>query len=152
MREPTSHEQTFRGPGISFRHPEDWELTEEPRNDELSINLQSGGTSFCSITLLYGRPAPERVLDAAVHAYRDEYDDVDVYPVETRVARHSAIGRDVEFFCLELCNTAFLRAFRTGRFTLLLLFQASDDELQATRTVFDRISGTLDCDTDMITE
>ncbi len=145
----TVPEEVYRGPGVTFRYPAGWELAEEARGDERSIHVQSEGSAFCSITLLPTRPTPLRAVEAAVDAFREEYAEFDVYPVETRLARRAAVGRDIDFICLEMSNTACVRALRTARFTLLLLFQSNDHELDQTRSAFERICETLDCDTDL---
>ena len=86
------------------------------------------------------------MLETALDAFRDEYGDIDVYPAETTLGRVGNLARDVDFVCLELINGAFLRVFRTGRFTALVLYQGTDHELEDTRDVLEGISNTLECD------
>jgi hypothetical protein len=137
---------TYRAAGLSFCYPSEWHAQEQREEDRLSVTVTGDGTAFCTVTMLYDRPDPRRVLDAAVQAFRDEYAELDVYSADSRMASRHAVGCDVDFFCLELCNTALLRAFRTGRFTVLVLFQSSDAELPGARPVFNELCRSLNCD------
>ncbi len=137
---------TYHTSGLTFQYPDGWELTEEQSAEGLSISLSADGSAFCSLTLLLDRPPAESAIEAALTAYRESYDDFDVYPVSCRIAARDAVGRDVEFFCMELVNTAWIRAFRTGRFTVVILGQSGPDEQRAAKRVFDTICRTLDCD------
>lgn len=144
---------TYHTPGLTFQYSSDWELSEEQSAEGLSISFSSGdGSAFCSLTLLPDRPSAESAVEAALAAYRESYDDFDVYPVSCRIAARDAVGRDIEFFCMELVNTAWIRAFRTGRFTVLILGQSGPDEQRAAKRVFDTICRTLDCDAGVTVE
>jgi hypothetical protein len=137
---------TYRTAGLSFRFPPEWQALEQHEGNRTSVTVAGEGTAFCTVTILYDRPDPQQVLDAVIRAFRDEYPELDVYPANSRVASRPAFGCDVDFICLELCNTALLRAFRTGRFTVLVLFQSSDAELPDTRPIFDQVCNSLSCD------
>jgi hypothetical protein len=143
---------TYRTNGLSFCYPSEWQAQEQREPDRLSVTVAGEGTAFCTVTLLYDRPDPRRVLDAAVQAFRDEYAELDVYGADTQVASRPAVGCDVDFICLELCNTALLRVFRTGRLTVLLLFQSSDVELPEARPVFDELCHSLNCDAGLLVD
>jgi hypothetical protein len=138
--------ELYRTTGLSFRYPSGWSATEQLDDDRLTVTLEGAGTAFCTVTLLCDRPDPEHVLAAAAQAFQEEYPEADVYPAGGTLAGRPAAGRDVDFICLETCNTALLRAVRTGRFTLLVLFQSSDPELDDARAVFDEVCRSLDCD------
>jgi hypothetical protein len=51
-----------------------------------------------------------------------------------------AYSRDVTFFCMELLNTAAVRSVRTSDFTLLVWWQATSDDLEDSRRVFDQMT------------
>jgi len=134
--------------GIRFSYPENWELQEETASGGTMISINSPGTSFWSVTLEFEGPDPKHVLQQAVEVFRDEYSELDVYPVETTISHRAAVGRDIEFVCLDLLNTACLRAFRTGRFTALVLYQGTDEEFEDTRDVLEAITASLECEGD----
>lgn len=138
-------QRSYQGYGVRFRFPESWEVSEERSGGDVSIAVNSPETSFWSVTLCFDKPAPERLMSSAVQAFQEEYENPDVYPVEAEVCHRRALGRDIEFFCFELLNSAYLRAFRAGRFTALILYQGTDHELQETRETMEEISRSLEC-------
>lgn len=129
--------------GLQFAYPADWTVSEEQTADGLSVMITSSGTAFCSFLLMPDRPDIRTVLKSALVAFDESYAEVDSEPVECRLASRAARGYDVDFYCLELLNAAWLRAFRTGRYTVFLLFQAGFDEPHA-RDIFDAICNSLD--------
>jgi hypothetical protein len=137
---------TFETIGLRFAYPSDWEAHEEQTEEGLSITVSGDGSAFCSVMLLPDRPSAESVIEAAMTAYRESYDDFDVYPVASRIAGCESVGRNVDFFCMELVNSAWLRAFRTGRFTVLVLAQSGPDEQRAAKRAFEGVCDSLDCD------
>lgn len=141
-------QEIYSAHGVRFRYPPDWEVTEEKRGSDVSITVASPETSFWSVTLLPECPDPQRAVESAVQAFQEEYEDVDVYPVEGGLCHRPNIARDIEFVCYELINSAFLRAFRTDRFTALVLYQGTDHELKETRDLMEEISSSLQCDFD----
>ena len=138
----------FAGNGVRFRYPELWELTEQQNEDGVAMTVSGPGTSFWTLQLFFDAPAPEHVISQAVEAFRGEYDEFDFYPVSGELCGRPASGGDVEFVCLELINSAFLRAVQTERFTALVLFQGTDTELEETRKTLDAITASLHCDSD----
>lgn len=141
----TAHYQTD---GLSFEYPADWELSTEQLADGLSIMVSGVGTTFCSLLLMPERPAVATVLKNAMSAYHESYDEIDSEPVECRIADRPAKGHDVDFYCLELLNSAWIRAFRTGRYTVFMMFQSGFDEPDA-RSIFDAICASVDCNAEV---
>ncbi|RPI90840.1 MAG: hypothetical protein EHM42_00745 [Planctomycetaceae bacterium] len=129
--------------GVTLLYPSRWTLTEQAEPGQVTITISSPGTSFLTLCLFQDRPAPADVAEAALEAFRDEYTEIDIYPTSGRVCRRRAVAWDVEFFCLELTNSARIRAFRTPRFTGLLLFQGTDSEFETTGPIFEKITRSL---------
>lgn len=138
-------DELYSGYGIRFRYPRDWQVTEQPQPGEVTITVASPETSFWSITLYSDRPDCRRVLQTALDAFREEYGNVDVYELRQTSGRFPTLARDLDFVCLELINSAFLRVFQTSQFTALVLYQGTDHELDATRPVLEAISDSLEC-------
>lgn len=134
--------------GLQFAYPAEWTVSEEQTADGLSVMISSAGTAFCSVLLMPDRPEVRTVLKSALAAFDESYEEVDSEPVECRLAGRPARGYDVDFYCLELLNSAWLRAFRTGRYTVFLLFQSGFDEPHA-RDIFDGICSSLDCNAEV---
>ena len=135
----------YRAHGIRFRHPGDWSVSEDVGPDEITISVQSSGTSFWSLTLIDDAPDPDDIIETVLGAYRDEYEDVEVHPV-TPMIRATAVAKDIDFVCLDLVNSASLLAFRTNRRTLLVVSQGTDHELDVTRSVMESMTQSLSCD------
>ncbi|MFN9375203.1 MAG: hypothetical protein ACK6D3_25295 [Planctomycetaceae bacterium] len=135
----------YKKHGISLAYPERWELAEHLEPGQVTISLTSPGTSFLTICLFQDRPDPEEVAEAALQAFRDEYTELDIYPTKAKVGRRPAISWDLEFFCLELTNSARIRAFLAPRFTCLLLFQGTDQEFERTEETFLKIARSIRC-------
>jgi hypothetical protein len=136
-------EEIYEGHGISFRYPVYWELTEQVDDEAISITVASPETSFWSISLFQDGPSPQEVLESAVEALQEEYAEADIYPSTARIGKRVGVARDVDFVCFELINSAFLRAFQTERFTVLVLYQGFDGELETTRPLLEAISTSL---------
>ena len=142
-------DQQFCGLGIQFRYPDDWELSEELGEEEASITVSSPESAFWSVTVLRHCPDPDEVLQAAVEAFESEYSEMDVSKREATLSNRQVAARDIDFVCLELTNTACLRAFRTPRFTLLVLYQLTDEDLDDQQSTLEAISDSLICESDV---
>ena len=141
--------QEFAGHGLRFRFPESWAVTDESSPDKVAVTVQSDGTSFWTVAVFPDAPRPERVIESAVSAYRDDYTEIDVYPVETKEGPSGlVVSRDLEFVCLELIAAAHVEAFETGGKTVLVLFQGSDAELGDRRAVLDAMTASIEVDPD----
>ena len=136
-------DELYHAHGIEFRYPGYWELGEEQSEDEISITVASPETSFWSLTLFFDGPPPEELIASALDAFREEYDEFDIYPTEAELCRRTSVTCDLEFVCFELLNSAFLRAFRTGKFSALVLYQGTDHELVETKEILQEISASL---------
>jgi len=135
----------YRSHGVMFRYPEEWELSEQREGEQISITVSSPQTAFWTVSLFPDRPDPADIVAAAIDAFREEYDELDDYPSQVRVCRRPTVARDIDFVCLELLNTAGIRAFRTRDFTVLVLFQLTEGERQDAGPVLDRITRSLAC-------
>jgi hypothetical protein len=135
--------QVYAGHGVRFRYPDGWEVSEQQDENQVSITLTSPETSFWTVTLLAGRPDPDATLAAVLDAFREEYDELDVYPSKARLCRRPTVAFDVDFICLELLNVARIRATRMADLTLLVLFQGTDAEFERTGPILEKITGSL---------
>lgn len=136
----------YEGHGIRFRYPAWWEVSVQEDDECASITVDSPETSSWSVSLFFDGPPPEAVVNSAVEAFREEYDEVDVYPSDASAGERPSVARDVDFVCLELISSAFLRSFQTERFTALVLYQGFDGELETTRPLLEAITNSLKLD------
>jgi hypothetical protein len=138
--------QTFQAHGVRFAYPDDWELSHEHQGQSLIVNLQTPGTAFWSLTLLEDCPPIEDVLEAAIAAFEDEYEDVDVYRHETSVADLPTVECDLDFVYLDLVNSASIRSIDVGDFTALVMYQAEGREFEDLQSDFEAVMASLEYD------
>lgn len=136
----------YENHGVRFHYPSEWELSEQTSDNETSISVQSDGTSFWTVVLLKSRPDPEVVLESVVEAFELDYEEVDVLTHVGSLCGLPALGRDLDFVCYDLVNSAIARAFQTSEKTVLVLFQGTDHELVSTRSRLEAITASLQCD------
>lgn len=136
---------TFDNLGISFQYPENWQLDEEEiRAGQSAVTVYSPGGAFWSIALHTTSIAePAEIARAALETMFKEYDELDAEPVTETIAGHELIGFDLNFFCLDLTNTACIRALRVDGTTYTIFFQAEDREYSEISQVFAAMTQTL---------
>lgn len=132
--------------GVRFQFPSDWTLSEQSNHEETTITVQSDGTSFWTLMLLKSRPDPETVLETVVEAFEQDYEEVDVATAIDNLAGVPALGRDLDFVCYDLVNSATVRAFQNTDVTVMVLYQATDHELLTTRDQLLAITSSLHCE------
>jgi hypothetical protein len=59
--------QTFDAHGVRFNYPDDWTLTHDHGEDSLTVNLQTPGTAFWSLTLLTECPPVDEGIPRRRH-------------------------------------------------------------------------------------
>ena len=138
-----NHNMDYANHGVRFRFPSDWTLTEQSNEEETTISLHSGGTSFWTLMLFMSRPDPDEVLDTVVTAFEQDYDEVDVASVVDSLGGSPSLGRDLDFVCFDLVNSATVRAFQTTDLTVMVLYQGTDHELETTRDQLHEITTSL---------
>jgi len=130
--------------GIHFQYPDNWTLDEiEARDSGNSVTVYSPGGAFWSITIHPASQSPQELADAALKAMRREYDELDAEPVAETVSGQEMVGWDINFYCLDLTNTAVVRGFSTSRATYLIFCQADDREFDEVEQVFAAITRSL---------
>lgn len=134
----------FHAHGLRFEYPATWSAVDESSEEKTAVTVQSNGSTFWTVAVFSDGPQPERVLESAIAAYRDDYPELDVYPSETRSEpRGTVVGRDLEFVCLELIAAARIEAFQSGDATVMVLFQGSDAELASHRPLLDAMTASV---------
>ena len=91
---------------------------------------------------------PDTVLDTVLETFREEYSEIDIYPSEVRLGDQPTESCELDFVCHELIGSAFLRAVAAPDFTMLVLYQGADMELDDTQPLMEKINKSLLWDTD----
>jgi len=127
----------FNKLGILFQYPENWSLDEEDAlAGRRSVTVYSPGGAFWSVSVHPRSADPTRLAKAAVDAMKEEYAGLEAERTQETIAGRETIGYDINFYYLDLVNTASVRCIRTDRATYAVFFQAEDSELERVRAVF----------------
>ena len=135
--------ETYSDEFVRFRWPETWEFEREESDELLTLTVSSPETSFWSLSLLFDRPARADVVQSAIDSLTEKYEQVDIYSPTRTPEEQPGLSQDLDFICLELVNSAFLRCYRTANLTALVYYQGTDHELEESRPVMEAISRTL---------
>jgi hypothetical protein len=138
-------QEIYSGHGVRFRYPHDWDVTELRQEDHITITVSSPGTSFWSVSVFPDGPEPDELVEAALDAFREEYPELDIYTASAKLCNQRAEAKNIEFVCLELLNSAWVRSIQTPQFTVLVLYQGTDAELEQTGAELERITRSLEC-------
>jgi hypothetical protein len=143
----TAMPATYEKLGIKFHYPENWSLDEgEALEGEKSVSVYSPGGAFWSVMIHPPWQAPEELVDAALQTMKQVYDELDEETVKESIGKVDLVGCDMNFYCLDLTNTAAVRSGRTEGATLVIFWQADDRELPEVEAVFHAITQSLlDC-------
>ncbi|MBI2823243.1 MAG: hypothetical protein HYX69_00975 [Planctomycetia bacterium] len=132
---------TFEKLGIRFQYPENWVLDEsEALDGNQAVSVYSPGGAFWSVMIHPPEMVPAKLADTALSAMRQQYDELDAERVREKVAGHELVGYDMNFYCLDLTNTAQVRSFRTRDASYVLFCQADDREFADIEEVFRAIT------------
>jgi hypothetical protein len=135
---------TFSKFGISFLYPDNWTLDEQDAEDEAqSATVYSPGGAFWSVSVHSPSSDPEGLAEAAVEAMQVEYPELEQEPTYEVVDTQKVHGFDLNFYFLDLTNSAFVRSFRTPVATYVVFYQAEDREFRQLEQVFAAITKTL---------
>ncbi len=140
--------QTYLGHGVRFCYPAEWTVTEEDHGATVNIHLQTPGMAFWMLTLLPPTSDVVDVVEATVAAFEDEYEQVDRYDRSPEFDDLRTAGCDLDFVCLDLVNSASIRAVALVENTALVLFQGEDRELTTLRSQFEAVTASLCADID----
>ncbi len=130
--------------GIRFMYPDNWTLDEqEAIAGNNSVTVYSPGGAFWSVVLHDRSADPKELAAEALNALKAEYEGSEAEPASEEVAGQELRGYDVNFFYLDLTNTALIRSFRTTDAACLILCQAEDRELVTAEPVFRAMTTSL---------
>jgi hypothetical protein len=135
---------TYDKLGVRFQYPDNWVLDEKDAlAGEDSVSVYSPGGAFWTLAIHTPDMRPRDLADAAVKAMRQVYEEIDSERVRETIAGHKLIGYDLNFYCLDLTNTAQVRVARTPRASFVVFCQADDREFAEIEPVFRAITASL---------
>jgi hypothetical protein len=136
--------QLYQKLGIHFQYPDNWTLDEQEAlegNGAVSVFSPEGG--FWSVAVHPPTADLPKLLSAAVTAMREVYEQLDAEAVDETIAGQELIGYDMNFYCLDLTNSACVRGIRAGQRILVIFCQAEDREFERIAPIFHAMSTSL---------
>jgi hypothetical protein len=127
----------FHRLGIDFSYPDSWAVdTDDAREGQAAVTVYAPEGGFWSVSghARGGRPA--ELAEAVVTQMRGEYRDLDAEPATDEVEGRTLAGFDMNFYCLDLTNTAQVRTLEAGDAVWLVFCQAEDREWDRIAPVF----------------
>lgn len=123
--------------GLSFQYPDNWSVdVSDAAGRHAAVAVYSPGGGFWSVSGHTAGGPPDELAQAVVAQMRDEYRDLDAEPVTDHVRGRVLPGYDMNFYCLDLTNTAQVRTVTAGGAVYLLFCQAEDREWDVIAPVF----------------
>ncbi len=123
--------------GMSFEYPENWTLDEEDAlAGRRSVTIYSPNGAFWSLAVHPSSTTPDQLARAAVDAMKEEYEDLEVQPASDVIAGWEVVGHDLNFYCLDLTNTATIRCLSTDQATYSIFCQGEDRDYDRLAMVF----------------
>jgi hypothetical protein len=118
---------SYEDHGVRFEYPSEWILEVTDDGPLTTIDLQHpDGVAFLLVSVDLSCPDSGDVADSVLETMREEYPDLDADPTEEIVGDRFISGYDVQFFALDLPNSARIRCFRTLLRTILVFGQWTD--------------------------
>lgn len=131
----------FRKLGIAFQYPDNWTLDEEDaKAGRQAVTVYSPGTAFWSVSIHPPGTEPTQLAKAALDAMQEDYADLEAESAIQTLASREMVGYDMNFWYLDLTNTAVVRCLGNDLATYAVFFQAEDREFDQNRRVFEAIT------------
>jgi hypothetical protein len=123
--------------GLAFDHPDNWVVeTDDSEERYAAVTVYSPGGAFWSISGHAAGGDASMLASAVVDQMRDEYRELDCEPGEESIGDRVLTGFDLNFYCLDLTNTARIRTLTTPGAIYLIICQADDREWDSVAPVF----------------
>jgi hypothetical protein len=123
--------------GLSFDHPDNWIVeTDDAEERYAAVTVYSPGGAFWAISGHAPGGDASTLASAVVDQMREEYRELDCEPGKDAFGGRILPGFDLNFYCLDLTNTAQVRTLTTPDAIYLILCQADDREWDRVAPVF----------------
>ena len=134
----------FSGLGIHFVYPDNWELSREDSTDfPRTVSVHSPTGAFWSVTMHPGHVLPQIAVQEYSDAMRQEYDSVEIEPIEMVIDDEETYAFELNFYCLDFLITSRIIAFDRAGLTVTLCYQAESREFEALLPVFGAVTHSL---------
>ena len=123
--------------GISFQYPDNWTLeADDVLRGQGAVSVYSPGGGFWSVTVHDQADDPRVLIRAVVDAMRNMYEELDAEDTLETIEGRSVPGCEMNFYYLDLTNTATVRVIHSSQANYLIVCQAEDREFAELENVF----------------
>lgn len=123
--------------GLAFDYPDGWAVdTGDAGGRYATVTVYAPSGGFWSVSGHAPGGDPRDLSTAALAEMRQEYRDLDAEEATDRIAGRDLPGFDMNFYCLDLTNTAQVRTLETPGGIYLVFCQAEDHDWERDRAVF----------------
>lgn len=127
----------FEQEGIKFLYPDNWTLAGQSLDSTpIVVELQSPSSAFWTVHVYPLESDAGEIVDEFRDAMQQEYENMEVEPIEEMEGEEPVLGYDLSFYCLDFLVTAQVRCWRQGNSLVLTHAQAEDREFDATAPIF----------------
>jgi hypothetical protein len=123
--------------GLAFDYPDNWSVdTADAADRYATVTVYAPEGGFWSVSGHAPGGNPEELAAAVVGQMREEYRDLDSEPATEIVSGRTLRGQDMNFYGLDLTNTAQVRTLETPQAVYMIFCQAEDREWEQIAAVF----------------
>lgn len=134
----------FARPGLSFDYPESWTVdVEDDADGQTAVTVYAPEGGFWSVSIHAAGTDPDSLSRAVLDQMRQEYRDLDSEAATDDVAGRPLCGYDLNFYCLDLTNTAQVRSLALPSATYVFFCQAEDRDWERISHVFAAMTTSL---------
>lgn len=130
---------SFSGFGVEFLYPENWKIHEaqDPEMGDIpGVMLETPEGAFFSLNRYAGIDDSAAVIDQALEAMREEYQEMEVREYDDPLAAAKDSALELDFYYLDLLITARLLAIRDRGDVLLVQIQGESRDFDKLEPVF----------------
>ena len=123
--------------GLAFDYHDNWSVdTADADGHYATVTVYSPEGGFWSVSGHAGGGDPRELAAAIVNQLQKEYPELDTEPAADMIEGSELPGFNLNFYCLDLTNTAHIRTLQTPGAVYLILCQAEDREWERVAAVF----------------
>jgi len=132
----------YEAGGMMFRYPGFWQVEEFTSEEEHAATVLTDNSAFWMASLIRGVDDVDAVLDSALAAFEEEYEEVDVYE-RTPDNPPGWTSQELEFQYQDLVSSVVLQAVAGSLGAVLIMYQGHDKDLEEHQDLFDEMTTTL---------
>ena len=120
-------EYVSEGDAVRFAYPKNWFVQEAPwTSDSKAITVNNPDGYFWMISIFPAGTDPDAAAKEVLHSMRREYNQLEDTPTHRIIADHFLTGYEMNFFYLDLVNTAIVLSLETEERSYVIYWQYCD--------------------------